>query len=143
LTAAGCGGGPNPLDYSEAKVHGTVTYNGKPLKTGMIRFIPAGKVTHGQVAGKPIFAKIEDGKYSIVPAKEKGKGATVGTNLVQITSMRGTGRMLTTSSESGKEKEEEQIQFIPAKYNTLSSKNPEMTVDIKEGDNKFDFDLKK
>ena len=130
VAIVGCGE-PNALQYTVAEVRGTVTYQEEPLENGLIRFVPDGEVLEGQVAGKPVFAKIENGAYSI----SGEKGVTVGKNRVEITSFRGTGQMLETS---GGAKEEEQEQFIPEQYNTVST----LSADIKEGQNTLDFDLK-
>ncbi len=132
LVAVGCSGSTE-LKFSKAQVQGTVSYRGKPLESGKIRFIPDGKVVNGQVAGKAVFADIKDGKYNLTTEQ----GATVGKNRVEIKSYRGTGRMVVTSAGEGK-KEEEVAQFIPEDYNTNST----LSVEIKEGENVHDFDLK-
>tara|TARA_R110002111_G_scaffold261826_3_gene335823 strand:- start:31596 stop:32042 length:447 start_codon:yes stop_codon:yes gene_type:complete len=132
LVAVGCSGSTE-LKFSKAQVQGTVSYRGKPLESGKIRFIPDGKVVNGQVAGKAVFGDIKDGKYNLTTEQ----GATVGKNRVEIKSYRGTGRMVVTSAGEGK-KEEEVAQFIPEDYNTNST----LSVEIKEGENVHDFDLK-
>ena len=128
--AVGCNRGPKPLPFTTAAVTGTVTFEGKPLVKGLIRFIPDTAIVEGQVAGKPISAKIEDGKYSI-PAE---KGATVGKNRVEVISYRGTGVMEQTSAGTKEEKTE---QFIPEQYNATST----LSVEITEGANEHNFDL--
>lgn len=132
FVAIGCGGA-NEMEFTKSQVQGTVSYQGKPLESGKIRFIPDGEVINGQVAGKAVFADIKDGKYSL----STEQGATVGKNRIEIKSYRGTGRMMVTSAGDGK-KEEEIVQFIPKKYNTQST----LSVEIKEGENVYDFDLK-
>ena len=101
---------------------------GNLWRTGLIRFVPDGEMVEGQIAGKPVFAKIENGKYALTA----DKGATVGKNRVEITSYRGTGRMLKMSGEGDETEqvaEEEQEQFIPARHNTDST----LLVEVKEG----------
>ena len=132
LAATGCGG-QKELEFSTSQVQGTVSYQGKPLESGKIRFIPDGEVINGQVAGKAIFADIKDGKYT-VSAED---GATVGKNRVEIKSYRGSGKMMVSSAGEG-QKVEEVVQFIPARFNTEST----LSIEIKEGENVHDFDLK-
>lgn len=131
VAAAGCG--QSGMEYTTSQVKGTVSYQGKPLETGKIRFIPDGEVVNGQVAGKAIFANIKDGSYTITAED----GATVGKNRVEIKSYRGSGKMMIASGGEG-EKVEEVVQFIPSQYNSES----ELSVEIKEGENTLDFDLK-
>ncbi|QDT41351.1 hypothetical protein Pan241w_14110 [Gimesia alba] len=132
LATTGCGG-QSGLEFSTSQVRGTVSYQGKPLESGKIRFIPDGEVINGQVAGKAIFADIKDGKYTI--AEEDG--ATVGKNRVEIKSYRGSGKMMVSSGGEG-QKVEEVVQFIPARFNSEST----LSIEIKEGENVHDFDLK-
>ncbi|QDT98941.1 hypothetical protein [Gimesia aquarii] len=131
LAAIGCSGSTE-MKYTTAKIQGTVSYQGKPLESGKIRFIPDGKVVNGQVAGKAVFADIKDGKYSL----SSEEGATVGKNRIEIKSYRESGRNVVTSEGDGK-KEKEIVQFIPETYNTESN----LSINIKEGENKHDFDL--
>lgn len=132
FVAIGCSGSTE-MKYTTAKIQGTVSYQGKPLESGKIRFIPDGKVVNGQVAGKAVFADIKDGKYSLTSEQ----GATVGKNLIEIKSYRSSGRKVVTSEGDGK-KEAEIVQFIPEIYNT----NSKLSIQIKAGENKHDFDLK-
>ncbi len=129
--AIGCSGS-DELEFTLSQVQGTVKYKGKPLESGKIRFIPDGEVVNGQVAGKAVFADIKDGKYSL----STEQGATVGKNRVEIKSYRGSGRKVVASGTGNKE--EEIVQFIPERYNSQST----LSIDIKEGDNVHDFDLK-
>ncbi len=123
LILMGCGG-QSGLEFSTAQVEGTVTYRGKPLETGKIRFIPDGEVVDGKVAGQAVFADIKDGKYSI-PAAE---GVTVGKNRVKMQ----------VSSAGDGEKIEVVEQFIPDDYNSQST----LSAEIKAGENRVDLDLK-
>ncbi|WP_339733882.1 hypothetical protein [uncultured Gimesia sp.] len=132
LAITGCGG-QSGLKFSTSQVQGTVNYQGKPLESGKIRFIPDGKVVNGQVAGKAIFADIQDGKYSV----SSEDGATVGKNRIEIKSYRGSGKKV-VSSGGESQKIEEVVQFLPSKYNTEST----LSIEIKEGENVQDFDLK-
>ncbi|MFN3160841.1 MAG: hypothetical protein ACE37I_16110 [Rubinisphaera brasiliensis] len=126
---AGCWGGSGALPYERAAVSGTVTWKGSPLESGMIRFVPDTEVIKGQVAGKPVFGRIENGNYQI-PAD---KGPTVGKNRVEITSYRKTGK----KRQEEDSVIEEQVQFLPDNYNTNSS----LTADVTAGENAINFDL--
>ncbi|QDU11506.1 hypothetical protein V202x_49290 [Gimesia aquarii] len=123
-------GGNSALEFTRAQVEGTVNYKGEPLEEGLIRYVPDGEIINGQVAGKPIFAKIEQGKYQI-PAE---KGATVGKNRVEVTRYVEAGKQGNMSGG----KAELVKQIIPPKYNSHSI----LSVEIKEGKNTQDFDLK-
>jgi len=95
----------------------------------MIRFVPDTEVVKGQVAGKPVFGRIENGSYEI-PAD---RGPTVGINRVEITAYRGTGK--TTKEEDAVI--EEQVQFLPSNFNTNST----LSADVTAGENPINFDL--
>ena len=124
----GCGG-KSELKFEQAAVSGTVTWQGKPVEEGLIRFIPDEVNSEGLAPGKPAFSKITNGDYA-VPAD---RGATVGKNRVEIVSFRKTGRMI---EEEGT-KSEENVQFLPEQYNTSST----LTADIVAGENTVNFDL--
>ena len=72
----GCGGDRGP---ERVVVSGTVTYNGKPVPSGDIRFVPIDK-SAVPMAG----AEIKDGKYS---ADGHG-GVPVGTHRIEIDAYR-------------------------------------------------------
>jgi hypothetical protein len=72
-------GGCGPSGLERAVLSGTVTYQGQPVKEGLIRFIPI-KGTEGPSWG----AHIIDGRY-----KAAGKGGVpVGTHKVEILAYR-------------------------------------------------------
>lgn len=60
-------------------VSGTVTFDGKPIPAGTIRFVPDGAK---QNSGPPGIARIADGKYDT--SAEGGKGHVGGPMIVQI-----------------------------------------------------------
>ena len=76
----GCGrSSPFPL----ASVAGTVTFDGKPVTGGSIRFIPSSK--DGIEAGKVAIGIIQsDGTFRLTSYKE-GDGATVGSGTISYT----------------------------------------------------------
>lgn len=65
LALAGCGDGAPPVSSSttEVTVHGTVTYKGKPVKKGTIRFDPANIARRDAKAASASIG--EDGTYTI------------------------------------------------------------------------------
>lgn len=75
VALAGCGGG----DRNRAVVTGTITYQGEPLPTGRIQFVPA-KGTKAPQSG----AEITDGRYTV----DARGGLAVGTYQVRITAQR-------------------------------------------------------
>jgi len=147
LVVAGCGSdGPDKYGVS-----GKVTVNGKTFKdlqkdvvSASISFVPE-EGTPGGTTGDEI--NLETGEYRVKP----GKGAQAGRFKIQITAHRKTGKILkpdlagpgASAVAQGASEEsfqsEEQVQFIPDKYN----KSTELTFEIQKGDNEgADFDLK-
>lgn len=127
LSAAGCRhGGPE-----RAIVTGKVTYQGKPLVEGHIRFVPA-PGSELPTAG----ALIMGGRYA---ADGKG-GVPVGTHKVIIEAYRllGPGRS-TASGEQAPETAPARQQFLPAKYNAKTEL--EITIESGAGRITKDFDL--
>jgi len=113
---AGCGSG---VDSYRTSVEGTVTYQGKPLESGTIQFIPTKGVT-----GKPVALKITAGKYS----SSKDKGPAIGLNKVVIRASRKTGKQVENIMG---EMEDEIIQYLPAKFN----ENTTLEVTLEAGKN--------
>ncbi|MGI9177892.1 MAG: hypothetical protein ACR2IT_08565 [Pirellulales bacterium] len=114
LLVAGCGRGPALGDLS-----GEVNLDGSPLAEGAIRFEPAdGK---GSTAG----ASIQNGRYN---ARMMANGYRVQISSADMTPPPGlpAGEFFT-----GRER-------IPARYN----EQKELTVDVKQGANSADFDLR-
>lgn len=72
LIAAGCGPKRPPL----APVGGTVTFEGKPLKSGKIQFVPAD--------GRSATGKIRDGRIENVSTFDRDDGVLVGPHRVAI-----------------------------------------------------------
>lgn len=127
VLAVACCCGCGPSGPERAKVSGSVTYMGKPIAQGTIRFIPT-EDTKGPVAS----ANIQQGKYEAVT---KG-GVVVGTNRVEITAVvprkDPMSRDLAAMEGAG-------VQYLPTKYNRQS----ELTVKIESGKPAvLDFNLK-
>lgn len=125
---SGCSGG-SAEHIERAAVKGTVTYDGKPLASGSILFVPDVDAAGKPLRGKAAQAIITDGTYSLTA----DEGPTVGNNKVQISATRKTGKF----QESDGQKIEIEQQYLPAKYNSSTT----LSHEIKAGDNTADFTL--
>lgn len=119
LSLSGCGPAPPPKrEYAE--VTGKVTYKGKPLEKGQVKFQPAaGAMETGDIKS--------DGTYSL--------NGVIGSNTVMITSQEEAGPMKADDPKSRQPPKT----FIPPNYGTPAS---ELKFEVKAGTNKADFDLK-
>ena len=120
MTAAGCGGS------SVGNVRGEVTFDGQPLKEGVIRFVPEG----GQ--GTTAEALITDGKFT--------EQMPVGTYQVQVSSPK-LPKGMASSKEMKRGTVDEGValeELIPGRYNLRT----ELKAEIKSGGNEVRFDLK-
>ena len=108
-----------------AIVSGSVTFDGTPIANGEIRFVPMDG-TRGPISGAPIV----DGEYV---AKSNG-GVPLGGHTVRI-------KAFTTDTKSGSvdERDDGEIQIIPAKYNRDSN----LTADVDGKSDQVDFELTK
>jgi hypothetical protein len=78
LAGAGCG----PSDgYSLGRVRGKVMYNGEPIKSGFITFLPDGDK---QTVGPPAMSKIADDGSFTMSTKFADDGAVIGFHRVGI-----------------------------------------------------------
>jgi hypothetical protein len=120
-TAAGCGdSGDGRLEVS-----GNVAYQGQPVKSGVIAFIPEGAMV--AASGAPII----DGRYSI-PAES---GLLEGDYQVSISVPEGGPVVVEEMPGESVEPKE----TLPPKYNSQT----ELRARVQRGsDNRFDFDLK-
>lgn len=123
----GCGGGGDEIDRSV--VSGLVTFDGVPVKEGIITFIP----TDG-AAGAPVQLTIQDGNYNSAQDTLDDRGVVVGLNEVQILATKKTGKQIKNPMN---EMEDEVLQYIPAKYNQQS----ELKQEIKPGKSTINFEL--
>jgi hypothetical protein len=121
---SGCGG----HRADRGAVGGTVALDGKSLEHGSILFTPIDG-THGSVAG----ATIEDGRYQL-PSEV---GPAVGWNRVEIRAMRKTGNMVPKAFGHPGEMVPEQVEAIPAQFNSKSK----LKVEIRPSDNTADFNV--
>ncbi|MFO0808562.1 MAG: hypothetical protein U0746_08065 [Gemmataceae bacterium] len=112
LAAAGCGGGGD----KPGVVRGEVTLDGKPLASGLIRFVPSdGKTGTAD-------AKIVDGRF----VAEK---VPPGAKRVEISAAKVTGRQKAYDTPDSPVVETT-VELLPAKYNVKS----ELTMTVKPGE---------
>jgi hypothetical protein len=124
----GCRGDREP---ERVVVSGKVTYNGKPIGEGEIRFVPSA-TTVAPVSG----ASIKDGQYR---ADIRG-GVPVGAHTIQIEAYRpDTSKMPPNQSASQPSRDQRipMIQYIPKRYNL----NSEMKITIDSGSKPLTKDL--
>ncbi len=119
LLLAGCGG--------STSLTGKVSYDGKPIEKGAITFEPVdGK---GQATG----GVIEAGKYAL----EGSAAPSPGKQIVRIRGLKKTGKTMKAGPPFPPDKIiEEEIEYIPAEFNTKSV----LTVEI-DGSGVKDFEL--
>jgi len=113
-------------------VSGRIMAEGKPLKEGLIKFLPV-----DQALGSSSGAPIKDGDYSI----ERKNGLKPGQYIVQITA--GDGKTPPNMEEAGNPGGSTNIisfDLIPPDFGSRSTQK----VDVKDsGDNVFNFDIPK
>lgn len=128
LAAAVAGCGKNPL--GRQKVSGRITLDAKPLAQGSIGFEPQ------QPGGVSSGAMIREGAYTI----EELKGLPPGKYRVRISaadmSDEQQGDAIVTPPGGAPPRARKDL--IPPKYNTQT----ELSVEVKAGANRLDFDLK-
>jgi hypothetical protein len=120
LMIMGCG------DQKESEVSGTVTYDGKPLEQGSIRFSPVSGT--GPSGG----GAIKDGKYS-------AKNLTPGMSKVSISGTKVTETKKMDYGSDGTQVVTTGEDIVPEKYNKAS----ELKFELKPGSQTKDFDLPK
>jgi hypothetical protein len=118
LLAVGCGPGG-----SLYPVKGKVTYDGKEVKSGVIRFVPAG-------GGTPVGGEIKDGEYTCK--------APAGPARVEITAQVAVGTRKAYDMPDSPTIEDTKP-LIPEKYNSKS----ELTYTVEPKPNEKNFDLPK
>lgn len=131
LTLSGCGGNSNRP--KTAKVIGKVTYDGKPVETGSLLFVPVG-------GGSPAQGNIAtDGTYTLGTFTETD-GAILGNFKVMITAW--------TQPKGGPGLPEDAIRgdagpisLIPEIYGDLEKSG--LTATVKDEKNTINFDLEK
>ena len=125
LLALGCGSEP----FQRGTVNGQVTFDGQPIATGTIVFIP----THTG-PGASASGEIVAGKFSI-PRKT---GPSLGSHRVEVLAMRDNGKKEAGSPYPPGTMVDDIEQYIPARYNHQS----ELKADVKSGTPAINFELK-
>jgi hypothetical protein len=128
LLAGALLGGCGPGVEGRYPIRGKVTYNGEPVASGSIVFVPADPDAKGMIRAG---GTITDGQYYI-PAKY---GAYPGSHKVEIVWRKPTGRKV--MADDPPMPVDERVNVIPAKYNQQT----ELAVEIKREENVFDFAL--
>lgn len=127
LSLAGCMGSDRPLS---ASVAGSVTMDGQPIQKGLIVFLPTGTAT-----GPSVTAEIVNGIYELPP----DKGPMIGTNRVEITAHRPTGKKIPAGPPGPPDAMIDEIEaIVPAKYNVQSTLSVEINPYKNDG---LNFDL--
>jgi hypothetical protein len=119
----GCGGG------NRSAVEGSVNFDGQPLESGTIAFVPI-EGTQGPSSG----GSISGGRYTVAA----DKGPFAGVYRVEIHAQRKSGRMITVHAGlKGLVETEETEEMIPPAYNKEST----LRVEVQGGKNTHDFNL--
>lgn len=126
LLLNGCGSGAPSDTPDMGTVTGTVTLDGAPLKEALVQFSP--ESGRGSVATTD-----EAGNYELIYT-DSLMGAKVGKHIVRITTFKAPEGNL----EENKDQQPVQKELVPPQYNKQST----LSVDVKEGANTFDFELK-
>ncbi len=128
LAIVGCGGSSDGLPRQA--VSGKVTFDGKPLESGTIRFVPSAPPGGGpQVEGGDT---IKGGQFSI----SREVGLVPGSYKVSIYSGNLAGERPKANMGPGRAPAVAK-ELIPKEYNAMTK----LTADIKEGANDLSFDL--
>ena len=127
VIAAGCGSGTT---VELAPVHGTVTYQGKPLQQGRVVFQP-----DSSTPGPPATAAIQpDGSYVLTTIGRDG--APVGKHVVTVHCRREITREEATANSQVLQVGES---LIPIKYSNVAQ--TPFHFEVREGSNEFDISL--
>lgn len=108
-------------------VAGDISFAGKPIESGSVRFFPV-----DGTAGAGAIAPISNGKFEIAA----DHGLIAGNYLVQVTATKKTGRVIRPKEVMPGDDptpQQEELQIIPAKYNT----NSNLKVELQPGDNSY------
>ncbi len=114
-----------------ASVSGSVTFAGKEVPHGTLRFFPI-EGTPGNGAG----AEIKDGRFEIAEEIAQEKGMMAGKYRVSVSASRKTGRKRRNPEGDGSMMEEVKS-YIPEKYNLRSG----LIVELQSGTNEHDLSL--
>jgi hypothetical protein len=137
LLLAGCGGDLLGKRYS---VYGTITYNGEPVPSGNIFFVP-----DDPNVGRAASGTIEDGEYELSTAGGDD-GALPGSYKVRIIALDVDNTAVVANMQGGAGRQDDIIAaqesakpLIPAKYQLETTSG--LTATVEEKSNKIDFTL--
>ncbi len=132
LLAVACCGGCGNRGPERVIVSGTVSFNGKPLSQGFIRFVP-----FPANPGPTTAAVITEGKYK---ADARG-GVPVGTHNVRIEAYRkvSAANTMLVPGVANASREDHRQQWLPARFNTNT--NLQFTVETGSSAMTKNFDL--
>lgn len=113
-------------------VEGTVTFEGKPLPGASITFHPA--------SGRPAMGKTDaEGHYKLTYIRNT-PGTKIGFNKVEIATVaEGADDMAAEGDNADQSQSKSNVEILPARYNAKT----ELEVEVKKGQNTFDFALTK
>jgi hypothetical protein len=120
LALGGCDRGP-----PSGAVNGEVTLDGQPVKNGRILFTPIDRQT------QPAGGTISDGKFTV-------SDVPVAKMRVEINGNKVIGKRRVYEDSPNSPIVEEVAELVPRKYNI----NSELTLDVKEGSQTVQYDLK-
>ena len=124
LTAEGCSGRPNPVGVS-----GTVTLDGKPLPQGNLLLNPV-----SEIEGQRRDVAVTEGKFNL----PKTEGVLPGLEFkVSIKAFKKTGKKYPNADMSLSYDEE--VQYLPEKYNSASTLRVKISPDERENQLKFEL----
>lgn len=107
------------------EIRGEVTHQSEPIVEGKILFMPVDE------SRPQAIAKIVDGEYKTAAPG----GVFPGAYKVQVFGYRGTGKVQDLGELHGEQ--EQQIQYLPAKFNHST----ELTLQISSDESEYNFDL--
>ena len=138
LALVGCDSKPH---YEHAKVHGKVTYQGKPVPLGSVLFVPVEPPKDGSM--QPASGTINaDGTYEL--KSEAEPGAILGEHKVVVVAVDGGQPAATPAkvADSGPAPATKAVRFktlVPQKYSDPST--TPLTRKVAPGDNTIDLEL--
>jgi hypothetical protein len=129
LVLAGIAGCGVKGEFETARVHGKVTYNGQPLATGSLVFVPVSPGPSAQ-------ANLDSSGNYVLGTYSTSDGAVIGEHEVMIVALTGADGPQEASDPNAGLKS-----LIPSRYGDLKKSGLRASVKP-DTDNEIDFDLK-
>jgi hypothetical protein len=141
FTSIGCGSGLKKPEMG--KVHGTVTYKGAPVTSGLVTFFPAEAVA-GEAAQPAISELGSDGSFELTTF-DTGDGAVLGQHKAVVVAKSAGGEkvpegMIPSQIPEELKKYEGPKPLVPEKY--MSAEKTPLRYKVRPGDNNFAIELK-